>query len=336
MDSYLPKALIYREWKEQRSWLIGGTVLILGELWLRLVALGMQLVSGSGLPDIRQAAWAGLWSYVSNSVGQLSSEGTTGAVAVLAMMAVATRQVARERAQGDLLGVLMGPVKRADLLRVKFVVGCGWILCTLMLLLFLLAILNLTAPNPVSAGQMAAFACDKFSLWVAFYGLAFMVSCAVAGAVPAFLLTALLADMPVWLPGLVALVIPPEMTHATWPDAVARLSPWTWLSAAVPIPWLVVPWLLFLAWLGYFVGQRAFARMLAEDFDALLGLPALWRLVIPVVSVLLGLVVATATSARTGRWGLVPVVFVVCVALLWAGLYAARRNLQRGAGGRRG
>ncbi|MCL6626829.1 hypothetical protein [Alicyclobacillus shizuokensis] len=328
MDSYLPRALIYREWKEQRSWLIGGTVLILGELWLRLLVVALQLASDSGLPP--RVAWAGLWSYVSSSVEQLSSEGTTGAVAVLTMMAVATRQVARERAQGDLLGILMGPVKRADLLRVKFVVGCGWILCTLSLLVFLLTILNLTAPKPVSAGQMAAFACDKFSLWMAFYGLAFMVSCVVSGAVPAFLLTALLADVPVWLPGLVALVIPPEMKSATWPDVMAPLSPWTWLSAAVPIPWLIVLWLLFLAWLGYFVGQRAFARMLAEDFDALLGLPALWRLVIPSVSVLLGLVVATATSARTGRWGLVPVVFVVCVALLWAGLDVAQRTLQRG------
>ncbi|WP_026960872.1 hypothetical protein [Alicyclobacillus herbarius] len=319
MGSYFPKALVYKEWRETHGWLIGAGLFILSEPLLRLLVLGLGLVEGQNESGLRAMAWNAFASYLTDVVTRMHSDGTTGFLAILAVMVVAEVQVAQERSQGRLLCVLMGPVTRADLLRVKFVLGAAWLFALIVVFTLIVTVSGAFAPERPSPATLAAFALDELAILAAFYGMAFLVACVVTGAFPVLIITAILVDAPIWLPNLVAFNSSPNQPQQ-WPGVVAHISPWSWLNAPVPIPWLAVLWLFFLAAFGYWAGQRAFARVHAEHFQDLFGLPVIWRLVPWVVSLALGLIPAAMTSRHFNETRWFPLVWLVLACVLYAGL----------------
>lgn len=145
-QSFLPKGLVFKEWKEHRLWMLIAVVLLLWQPvapWLRVV------FGGNGAGTSHLLFWKVLVptlygvNLIPNSSGYPTSYVLQGfpyasVLSALSAMGLMIALVTVERNRGALWFTLAGPVSRGDQLRTKILITTAIVLGTLLVKVMLL------------------------------------------------------------------------------------------------------------------------------------------------------------------------------------------------------
>jgi ABC-type transport system involved in multi-copper enzyme maturation permease subunit len=165
MVSYFPKALLFREWRVQRLWLCLAAAIILVPVFWSILSLSLWSVDAV---MVRSQLWNVLahliYGQSSNWQPDIKIVGNPVPNRLNAFVAVglAVTVVGQERRQGALWYMLSGPVRRADLLRVKYVLG----LCCLVVVTILLWVTSYILDTSLGTWIPLSVLCDWFLVTV--------------------------------------------------------------------------------------------------------------------------------------------------------------------------
>lgn len=356
--SYFPKALLYKEWRGQRLWLgFAAALILVPSLWS---LLNKETGSfGPGMHRTELWTWLVKLLYGQNAnwpmSTQISGHPVTSMWYGFVAVGLAVAIVGYERRQGVLYYTLTSPVRKADLLRVKFFCGLA-VLASAMIGLLVIAGLG----DSVLSGILPV---DVLGEWflvnvmtsAGLYAIAFLVAQAVGTTVGAGLIACGVSVVPAVV-GSVLRYVPQIFGVATTPNPMldkighflVRMSPGFFMSShsrsesygivgsgAPPTAVTLnqdmhFTWPLALAYvlaigLCYLLAQWLFARAYVEKMSNVFIFPVLWQWAAVAVSAGIGLF-ATRVSFLAGidkRAFLLR--FVIFTALIW--LFS---NLVRG------
>ncbi|QQE80639.1 ABC transporter permease subunit [Alicyclobacillus sp. SO9] len=158
-ESFLPKPLLFKEWKEHRWWILSAFLLMLYGPFSHLLTFVQQSRTGNSQAFI-------LWNFLAPIVYKLqyspaasghpvSNAVISGDVAVsyfapVVAMGLTIVLVSADRNKGSLWFTLSFPITRSSLLRVKLLLSATIVLTAFLLNFLLLAIVDHASGNPIT------------------------------------------------------------------------------------------------------------------------------------------------------------------------------------------
>jgi ABC-type transport system involved in multi-copper enzyme maturation permease subunit len=320
MVSYFPKALLFREWRQQRVWILLAAAIV-------MCLPGFRLLS-----DVIRAAQEPSWAWQAQFVGLSDSIQQDFDLAMvkplLSFVAVGLGVMALclDRSSGGLTHALSGPVKRAELLRTKFFVTWFGLLLILVLYgvftLMECVVLHLHAPSlPAAASYIFQMAAQS-----AIFAVAFALSTAVSNLLIAGLCAFGVNSIPILIYEL-SQSISNGGTYFTW-KGVENLSPLIYgldTSSRSITVWVFI-WLLLVCVMAYLVAQHLFDTSEVENFSSFYIFPVLWKWTIGCVCAGFGLITAALCASSEASF---LVVFALSTFAFWVIASRAIRYYNR-------
>jgi ABC-type transport system involved in multi-copper enzyme maturation permease subunit len=323
MAKWFPPHLLYKEWRQQRTWLILAALIALFGPVVRLINVLLQETNGnvSGL----QFGLNSLSMDIHNNLGLISSE-----QAILPFLAVAlgVAGLCLERSSSALTFTMSGPVKRRELLRTKFVVGWAAVL-GIFILLFVLAMLEwvifgLQGPS-VRAIVWYIF---QMSVSCAAFAIAFAAATAVGNILAAGLCALGVCGVPAALAVLMQAATNGQAPYQPWHKLI-DLSPLSYAAArdSYPIQFVVFVWFLLVTLVAYHVAQYLFDKSEVENYSNFFIFSVLWKWVVGLACAAVGLVTCAIFRQEGGPGFLV--FFLMATFVYWTITSRVLRRFNR-------
>ncbi|QQE77403.1 ABC-2 transporter permease [Alicyclobacillus sp. SO9] len=303
MESYFPKALWFKEWREHRWRAVLAAVIIS----LSPVARGLLYWSRhTAVPGAQNYAGRMFWNQFNSEISTFSKSSTTGLPAVVVVVIIAIILVVGERNSGSLWYILSTPVQRRQWLRTKFLFGLGVIYGTYTILLIWNSVVTVFNPAPVGFGDVVRWWIYMLAVQGTVYAVAFVTALCVTNAILVFIGTFVVLGIPSFLSGYIheATIASSQPVHVAvqrstqWIDSLSPLAMFKHnLLLSNPFLYLYMVMIPLL----YVLAQVLMRRIEAEHLSSLLTLPKLWYLVIVGISTGLGSIFATVEMALLSR-----------------------------------
>jgi hypothetical protein len=302
MGSFFPKALVYKEWKQQWSW---AAVLFVVGCTVPLLLILRSFTHLWDDPQMRAVYVNNLRLYLSSLLHDHSYNGVDnfGMLPFGAAVLGAT-VLAHERSQGGLWYTLTGPVTRREVLRVKALVGCALVAAIVTVCASVLAALSAMAALHLAAGDFVAWWARSLLVSVAMFmtGLlaATMVGHIAAACIAGLGIAVAPSAIGLFFEIITVLTHPNGLNpdHIPLNDVFGRLSPLHYAGGWADCPpWLVLVGLALWSMAAYVLAQRLFFLTAVEHMGDFFIFPTLWKWFLFLVSLAVGLVL-TAISLR--------------------------------------
>jgi len=317
--SILPKALMRKEWYQQRWYalfvllLISPSVLMLPWKAIPMEQRTDTMLGRNGWPTLHAQLQFNFEGYISFT----HTDATTGLWASFVVIGLAVMGFYVERKNHSFWFTLTSPTSRRQLLRVKFVFGTSVVIAVFSVLALYLTVL-------AAFGQLHHFEADILYWWfaevtvqLAMYSIAFLLCVVVGNPIVAGVLAYIAARVP----DVIMLLAPNGLFRHRYSWVVVwifrRLSPLNQFGAGWNkgmLPYLV--WSLVLAFLCYLVAQRLFQHVELENVYNLFVFPRTQKWGIVIFSLLVGFMIVEEIVFRQSSRVLKIALFITISGLL--------------------